>query len=185
MTPLLIVKMTADILFFTRLFKTNITLWFWEWLFHFTFLLVIIRHLRYIMNPVPEWVSSLQDFGLIAGYVLPFALLVIFLLKMKIEKKQYVSNYNFFLLGIVLFLSITGLLMKFFFRPDIAGIKFFVIEMFAFKPGVLSDGFLFTAHFAAALVLLVYLPAHIFAAPLTMIEARKRDEELEGVLHGK
>ena len=38
-------------------------------------------------------------------------------------------------------------------------------------------------HLALVLVLMLYVPSHVFTAPLTMLDARRRDRELRGVLH--
>ena len=78
----------CDILMFRRLLKANDVLWFGEWVFHFSFLIVILRHLRYFLNPVPEWIWSLQPLGIIAGYVLPIAIIYIAIMKVCIEKKK-------------------------------------------------------------------------------------------------
>ena len=49
--------MTAlDVVFLGRVFVVNPALWFGEWVFHASFLLVLLRHLRYFLDPVPAWV---------------------------------------------------------------------------------------------------------------------------------
>ena len=63
-----------DMAFLGRVFVVNPSLWFGEWVFHASFLLVILRHLRFFLNPVPGWVWAVQTPGLIAGYILPLSL---------------------------------------------------------------------------------------------------------------
>ena len=129
-------KSLGDILLLSRLFRATRRLWLGEWIFHLSFFLVILRHLRYVLNPVPEWISSLQPAGIFAGYVLPFSLLYILAMKIALEKEKYMPYLNFLLLGIFLFMSITGLLMRTIMRPDITEIKHFMIGLFSFAPGV-------------------------------------------------
>ncbi|MGD0282128.1 MAG: hypothetical protein ABSB95_07180, partial [Dissulfurispiraceae bacterium] len=94
-------KTAGDIFFLTRLLKTNDVLWFGEWLFHCSFLLVVLRHLRYVLYPVPGWVAFLQPAGIIAGYLLPAALLYILISKLAVER-SYAPLYNLFLVVLLL-----------------------------------------------------------------------------------
>lgn len=182
-TPITLPKAMGDMFLFSRLFHVNPRLWIGEWVFHLSFLLVLLRHLRYVVRPVPEWVSALQPVGICAGYVLPVSLLYILAMKLEVEEKKYVSSFNFFLLAIVFFMSITGLLMRTLARPDIAAVKNYMIGIFIFAPSVLPDGAIFGIHFITALVLLAYLPTHTFSAPFSVMEARRREDGLWLLMH--
>ena len=184
-TTLSLAKSIGDILLMSRLFRANTRLWIGEWIFHLSFFLVVLRHLRYVLDPVPEWISALQPAGICSGYVLPFSLLYILALKIAIEKKRYISSYNFFLLGTLLFMSTTGLIMRTLLRPDIVQIKVFMIGLFSFAPGAAPGGSMFAAHFIMAFILLVCLPTHIFAAPFSVFSAREREDRLKLLMHGK
>jgi hypothetical protein len=125
----------------------------------------------------------MQSIGIIAGYLLPIALGYIVIMKIFIEKKKYVSTYNFFLIAIIFAIGVTGLLMKIVFRPDIVGIKEFIIGAVTFRFADVPESVPFTIHFLMFLVMLVWLPTHIFAAPLTIAAARQRDELIKGLVH--
>jgi nitrate reductase gamma subunit len=183
-TPVLtVIKMGRDIVFLTRLFRINPLLWIGEWLFHAAFVLVLVRHLRYITNYTSGWLIKLEFAGMVAGYVLPMALIYILVLKLVIEKKKYFSTGNFVLLLLLLLQSATGLTMANFIHPDIVGIKTFISHALAFKFRPAPESWLFTVHFITAFIFLAYLPTHIFAAPLSMIEARKEEERLDKIIH--
>ena len=184
-TPVTASRAIGDILFFSRLFCVNPRLWIGEWIFHSSFLLVVLRHLRYVANPIPEWVFALQPIGIGAGYVLPFSLLYILSVKLALEKKKYMSNFNFFFLGLLLIISFSGLLMRITVRPDMVPIKDFMIGIFTFAPGLSPEYGLFSLHFIAAFVFLVCLPTHIFAAPFSVVNARQRDAGLKSLMHGE
>ena len=64
-------------MFLRRLLVVNPALWVGEWVFHAALFVVVLRHLRYFMNPVPAWVVWAQTPGWIAGFLLPAALLYI------------------------------------------------------------------------------------------------------------
>lgn len=184
-TMMTMLKAIRDILFLTRLFRVNKLLWIGEWLFHWSFLFVLLRHLRYFFYPVPGWVLSLQSVGIFAGYILHLSLIYILIAKLKIEKRGYFSTYNFFLLILLITISLTGILMKNVIRPDIVEIKYFMLNMLMFEPVSIPASMLFNIHFNTTLVFLVSLPTHIFAAPYTLLQARKREDRFDFVIHEK
>ncbi len=168
----------GDIVFLTRLLRVNPGLWPGEWLFHVSFTLVIFRHLVFFLDPVPSWVAALQVPGIAAGYVLPASLLYILVFRYVFERGRYVSLYNLFLTLSILAISLTGLLIRNYMMVDLVGVKSFFIDTLALSPPADAPGnWLFLAHLASFLVLLPLLPTHIFTAPVTLIEARKRDGE--------
>ena len=87
------------------------------------------------------------------------------------------------LLGLLFAISTLGLLMYLDFKPDLVGVKLFILGILSFAPQPLPQSLLFLAHFILVLVLVLLLPSHIFTAPLVMFEARKRDQALRGVMH--
>ncbi|RJQ44078.1 MAG: hypothetical protein C4538_10890 [Nitrospiraceae bacterium] len=178
-----ILKTGRDIIFFTRLLRSNPLLWIGEWVFHMSFILVLVRHLRYVLDTAPHWLMNLQFAGMLAGYVLPVALVYVVAIKLWVEKTRYFSSGNFFLLSLLFLLSVTGLIMKNFIHPDIISIKNFISNALAFRFATAPESYLFVVHFIAAFVFLAYLPTHIFAAPFTLLEARKREEEHGGIMH--
>jgi nitrate reductase gamma subunit len=184
LSPLLIVRATGDILFLTRLMKANDLLWIWEWLFHGSLVLVALRHLRYVLTPVPDWVWFIQPFGLVAGYILPLSLLCILIMK-ALGERGYLPSYNFFLLVLLLAMAVTGLLMQTVFRTDVIAVKEFMSGIFTFSPTVLPHSLLFILHFFLFLVLIVSLPTHVFTAPFVMIEARRHEKALETLVREK
>ena len=175
----------ADVFFFGRLLVVNPALWLGEWVFHVSFLLVLLRHLRYFLNPVPAWVWNIQFAGMMAGYVLPFSLAYILVIRLLTAGEKYASRANVFLLGLVLAISSIGLIMHLWFTPNLVDVKLFALGLVCFKPAPAPESLLFMTHFILVLVLIPFLPTHIFTAPLVMMEARKREQALRLVMHEK
>ncbi len=184
LTPRLVLNITGDILFLSRLLRTNDLLWIGEWLFHCTFFLVVLRHLVFFLNPVPGWVALLQPFGIFAGYLLPLSLIYILSIKLSGEK-GYFPSYNFFLLILLLLVSVTGILLRTVFKADLVAVKGFVLGILGLSPQSVPLPFLFVVHFSLVLVLILYVPTHIVAAPLVMLDATLREEELKRLMHGE
>lgn len=174
-----------DIIFFRRLFTDNKSLWLGSWAFHFSFILVAVRHLQYFTDPVPGFVSLVQPFGVAAGYVLPLSSIYLIIMRVFAGKRKYVSYQNLFILGLVFAISVIGLVMRNFFLPDLADVKEFALGILRFGPSAVPAGYLFAVHFTLFLLLIPYVPLHIFVAPYVAMEARRREEGLETVMHEK
>lgn len=172
-----------DIIFFRRLFGENKLLWLGSWTFHVCFILVVVRHLRFFMDPVPGCVTSLQPFGLAAGYVLPVATAYIAALRICGMRESYVSYRNYVVLGLVFAISAVGLVMRNFFVPDLVDVKEFGLGILRFGPSAVPGGYVFLAHFSLVLLLIPYLPVHLFTAPCVTMEARRREAALTMVMH--
>jgi nitrate reductase gamma subunit len=172
-----------DVVLLFRVLNVNPALWIGEWVFHASFVLVVLRHLRYFLDPVPPWVWWLQTPGLIGGYVLPFALAYVLIVRLCTKHELYAAPANMFLLALVLLLSSGGVIMHAWFKPDLVAVKQFSLGILGLRPAAAPEGLLFVLHFMFALVLVPFLPTHIIAAPLVMLEARRREQALHLVMH--
>jgi len=74
-------------------------------------------------------------------------------------------------------------LMHALFKPDLVGVKVFVLGMLSFTPAPLPGGALFLTHVVLVLVVVALVPTHIVTAPLVMLAARRRDLGLSKVMH--
>ena len=179
------VFLARDVVLFWRLLKVNPCLWFGEWAFHVSFLLVVLRHLRYFFHPVPEWVWWVQVPGLIAGYILPLSLVYILIVRKFSVREKYSSPVNMVLLVLLLAISSLGLLMITWHRTDGVMVKSFIQGILSVAPAAVPDSIPFLLHFSLVLVLVPLLPTHILSAPLVILEAEKRELALPLVMHEK
>ena len=164
-----------DVIFFTRLFRINKPLWLGEWLFHLSFIIVLLAHLRYILVGLPSWWSHIVCMGKYAGLLMPLSLLYILVVRASVDWRRYISPGNLCLIVILLIISVSGLLMRYIYRTDIVEVKRFMVGLFTFSFQPLPEGRLFMLHYLAGLVLLLYLPSHVLTAPVTISEARRRE----------
>lgn len=173
----------VDVVLLGRVLDVNPALWIGEWTFHASFLLAVLRHLRYFLDPVPLWVWWLQTPGLIAGYILPFAAAYILVVRALTKLEKYAAPANMFLVTLVLLISSLGVIMHAWHKPDLVDVKLFALGILSFHPAAMPESLLFVTHFSLVLVLIPFLPTHIFTAPLVMMEARRREEALRMVIH--
>jgi len=173
----------VDVVFLRRLLMVNPALWVGEWVFHAALFVIILRHLRYFMNPIPAWVVWAQTPGWIAGFLLPGALLYLLAIRLLTGQEKFSSPANLLMLLDVLAIAVTGLLMSTRYRADLTAVKLFALGIVTFAPSPPPLGALFLSHLGFVLALLLYVPSHVFTAPLVMMDARGRELELRRVLH--
>jgi nitrate reductase gamma subunit len=99
-------RLIGDILWFPNLFKADKPLWVAGWCFHVLLWLVLLRHLRYFLYPVPGWIAGIQTIGLYAGYLIPIPLAFLLARRFLIDRTLYVSILGDYF-ALFLLLSIT------------------------------------------------------------------------------
>ncbi len=177
---------TFDLILLRRLFIANPLLWIGEWVFHVSFMIVFITHLKYVFITPPFFVVFLMPLGKLTACTLPAALIYILcfrIISLVAVKDYYTSGYNLFLTTSILLTSVSGGLLKHVFRPDVIKVKQFVLDGLAFKLGTLPEGVLFTSHFALAMLVIAVVPSHIFTAPFVSYDASRRERTLGGLMH--
>ena len=180
-----IIRMILEILFFRSLFRnTTMALnegpkisYVWEkwlWLaalaFHYSFLTVLIRHLRFFLEPVPvclQWLEKIDGFfqvglpGLfISGAVLLAAVTFLFLRRIYLPQVRYISlAADFFPLFLIISIAITGILMRYFTKVDVVGVKELAMGLASFHPAIPEGiGALFYIHLFLVSILFIYFP---------------------------
>ncbi|BDD88033.1 sulfate reduction electron transfer complex DsrMKJOP subunit DsrM [Desulfofustis limnaeus] len=182
-----IARMALEILTFRSLFRNTkseiyagpkITyesskwLWLFALAFHYSFFIIVIRHLRLFLNPVPDaiawldWADSMFEIGMPAMYLTDAGLLIglIYLFGRRLVNRQvrYISLLNdYFPLLLLLGIGITGVLMRMFLREgvDINAIKQLAVGLATFSPVISGDiGSIFYIHLFLVSVLLIYFP---------------------------
>jgi len=178
-------RMALEILLFRSLFRnsratlrsgTKIAyseekvLWLGALAFHWSFLIIILRHLRYVLEPVPRfvlWLQTLDGFfqvGAPVFYVTDAVIMaaLIFLLLRRLCNRQvrYLSLLtDYVALGLLLGLVSTGIWMRYVATKDIVAIKEFAMGLAIFSPRIPENvGVLFYVHLSFVSALLAYFP---------------------------
>ena len=145
-------------------------LWLFSLAFHYSFLTVLLRHLRFFTEPVPGWIraveglDSLMEIGLpiilMSGVVLLGAVSVLFIRRLVIPGLRYISlPADFFPLYLIIGIALTGILMRYFLKTDITGVKELTMGLVQFRPVIPeSVGSLFYIHIFLVSCLFAYFP---------------------------
>ena len=180
-----VVRMILEILFFRSLFrntsmgiqagikiiyKWEIWLWVAALAFHYSFFTVLVRHLRFFLEPVPlaiqllEKVDSFFQIGLpviyMSGAVLLAAVTFLFIRRILLPQIRYVSlAADFFPLFLIFGIAFTGLLMRYITKVDVVGVKELTMGLVTFHPTIPAGiGGVFYVHLFFISILLAYFP---------------------------
>ena len=185
-TPLQTVgRMALEVLFFRSLlrntkadlvdgrrlvYRTDHLLWIAGLLMHWSFLIILVRHLRLMTNPVPGFVTFIEnvdgflEIGLPAVFVTTgtFLLGVTILLVRRLTNPQvrYISLVgDYFPLLLLLGIGLSGVWMRHLEKVDIVSIKEMMVGLFHFAP-VVPEGIspVFYGHLFLVSALLAYFP---------------------------
>lgn len=178
-------RMALEVLLFRSLFRNTkldfregpkITYYWEKWLwlagllFHYSFLVVFLRHLRFFTEPVPFFVTFLDkadsflQVGLPLVYLSDAALVAtvtyLFIRRVIIPQMRYISlPADYFPLFLILALAITGILMRYILRVDVTSVKELTMGLATFHPVIPQGiGVLFYIHLFLISVLFAYFP---------------------------
>jgi nitrate reductase gamma subunit len=178
-------RMTLEILLFRSLFRNTKAelregpklvygeqkwLWLAALAFHWSFLIIFLRHLRFFMEPVPSWilkVQALDAFFQVGTPVLYLTDAVVlgalgYLLYRRFAEAQtaYISlAADYFPLFLLLGLMGSGILMRYFTRIDVERVKELALGLVTFTPVVPREiGPLFFVHLLLICTLIAYFP---------------------------
>jgi nitrate reductase gamma subunit len=180
-----IVRMALEILLFRSLFRNTRSkvqegprliygeakwLWLGAMAFHWSFLIVLLRHLRFFVEPVPKLsllLESLDGFfqvGAPVVYLTDIALIAAlgYLLWRRVADAQvrYISLFtDYFALFLLLGIGVTGVWMRYFARVDVVAVKQLALGLATFSPVIPPNpSGLFLAHLVLVSTLLAYFP---------------------------
>ncbi len=189
-----VARMALEILTFRSLFRNTrmrlkegsrisyqleIFLWVGSLAFHYAFLAVLIRHLRFFTEPVPFLVTLVENvdsffrievlypnfyFGLpgvfLSGLVLLAAVTYLVARRLFIRPVRYISlASDYFPLFLIFGIALTGILMRYFIKIDITAAKELTMGLVTLRPTIPEGvGTVFYVHLFFVSVLLAYFP---------------------------
>jgi nitrate reductase gamma subunit len=152
-------------------YSSEKSLWLFALLFHYCFLLILVRHLRFFLAPVPhavgitEFLDSILQIGLPVMYQSDALIVVglLFLLARRVfdGKVRYITLMQdyfplFLLLGIVL----TGIWMRYVVKVDVIAVKELTMSIVTLRPHLptaVIDPSVY-AHLTLVCALFIYFP---------------------------
>jgi nitrate reductase gamma subunit len=148
----------------------------WLWLaglaFHWSFLIILVRHLRFFIMKVPvpirmvEGLDSFLQIGAplfyISDAVILLAVTYLFVRRVLIPQVKYISlPADYFPLLLILGIAVSGILMRYFFKTNVTGVKELAMGLVSLNPDpkILEGlGVIFYVHLFLISTLFAYFP---------------------------
>jgi nitrate reductase gamma subunit len=152
-------RMAKEVVVFESLWKANKWIWVFGWLFHFGLLLVLVRHLRYFVNPIPEWLLFIQPFGQYASFMMVIGLGGLLARRFLVDRVRYISTpSDFLMLILILGIGLSGMTTTFLLHADIITLKEFFLGLMYFDVQPLPEDPVLLAHLTMVALLMVIFP---------------------------
>jgi nitrate reductase gamma subunit len=129
-----VLRMAKEVMLFESLFKSNLWIWLFGWMFHMGLALVLLRHARYFVEPVGPVLTFIQPFGIYAGFAMVAGLAALWGRRFLVERIRYISTpSDHLMLALLLGIALSGLGMKFLMHTDIVAVKAFFLGLMRFE----------------------------------------------------
>jgi nitrate reductase gamma subunit len=177
-------RMALEVLLFRSLFRntkselrggrlaygSNKWLWLAGLAFHWSFLIVLLRHVRFFAAPAPALVGALESLDgflqigaprlYLTGVILLLAVTYLLLRRFFIMQVRYISLApDYFPLFLIIAIASTGILMRYFFKVDIVTVKELTMGLASLSPVVPAGvGSIFYVHLFLVSSLFIYFP---------------------------
>ncbi len=145
-------------------------LWVFSILFHYSLLMVFIRHFRFFLEPVPiciqaaEFLDGILQVGVprlfMSDALLLAGILLLLMRRLADAKLRYISlPADYFPLFLLIGVAVSGISMRYFTKVDVASVKVLTMGLVTFSPTLPANiGPAFFVHIAFVSALLIYFP---------------------------
>ncbi len=178
-------RMLMEVLFFRSLFRNTKVdvidgpkvvygsskyLWAAGLAFHWSFLVIFLRHFRFFTEPVPafvhamQWADGFMQVGVPVVYMTDLfivaALTYLFARRVVVPQLRYISLVaDYFPLFLIGGIALSGILMRYFTKVNIAGVKELTMGLVTFSPTIPEGiGSIFWIHLLLVCALFIYFP---------------------------
>ena len=153
------------------IYSESLVLWLAAMVFHWSILIILIRHLRFFTEPVPFFVLWLQSldgaFEIIVPTIFLTNILILLALGFLIARRLVNSKMRFISLPsdhiatlLILSVVLSGIFMRFVFKVDLVAVKELALGVLSFSPSTPAPGIGLAFYFHLFLVcaLVAYFP---------------------------
>jgi nitrate reductase gamma subunit len=152
-------RMAREVVLFESLFKGNLWIWLFGWMFHMGLFLVLLRHLRYFVSDVPAWLVFIQPFGKYAAFMMVAGLIGLWGRRFLVERIRYITTPSDHLwLAVLIGIGLTGAGMTFVSHVDIVAVKAFFLGLMRFDIQPLPDHPALFMHLILVALLMILFP---------------------------
>jgi nitrate reductase gamma subunit len=175
-----VLRVIGDIMFFGKTFKISKSLWTMAILFHLGLLLVVLGHLRTIVEPGFIWgwlhldgqgIENVSfSLGMIAGGIMLIGGILLFSRRFTPTMRVLSIFQDYFVLSMLLIIIFLGISMRLWAPIHAGEVQHYVRGVLTLHPAVEITNSLFLWHIFFAQVLIMYLPfsklIHLVSKPV-------------------
>lgn len=152
-------RVAGEVVLFQSLFKSNKWTWAFGWIFHLALAAVLLRHLRYFLQPVPALIALAQPFGVVAGFAMFAGLVALWGRRIVVPRIRYISGpSDHLMLALLIAIGGSGLTMKFVAHTDIVAVKAFFLGLIYFDWHPLPGEAVLMVHLSLVAALMIVFP---------------------------
>ena len=153
-----VLRMFREVVFFESLFKGTKWTWIFSWMFHMGLFLVLLRHLRYFIDPVWLPIELIQPFGKYAAFAMVAGLGGLLIRRIFVDRVRYISAPSDYLwLILLLTIGMSGATMTFLVHTDIVSVKNFFTGIWTLSGDKLPMDPVLLIHLTMVAVLMILL----------------------------
>ncbi len=151
-------RLLREVTVFESLFRANKWIWLFGWVFHVALAVVVVRHLRYFLDPVPSVIALAQPFGILAGFAMIAGLLGLWARRVIVPRIRYITGpSDHLMLALLVAIGMSGMATKFVAHTDIVAVKAFFLGLMRFDvPPLPADPILLVHLFLVAALMIVF-----------------------------
>lgn len=154
-----VIRMMQEVLLFKSLFRADKLLWALGFLFHYAMLMIVIRHFRYVLDPVWGIVQFMQPFGKYAGFLFILGLLGLMARRILIDRVRYITSpSDIAMLLLLIMIGVSGLMIQYVNPTDIVMVKSFFRGLISFTFNPLPVDFTLLIHLGLVAILMLIFP---------------------------
>jgi nitrate reductase gamma subunit len=154
-----VLRLFREVVFFESLFKSTKWTWIFSWMFHMGLFLVLLRHVRYFIDPVWLPIELIQPFGMYAAFAMVAGLGGLLVRRIFVDRVRYISAPSDYLwLLLLILIGVSGAMMTFAIHTDVVAVKQFFTGIWTLSFGELPMDPVLLLHLALVAVLMILLP---------------------------
>ncbi len=181
-----VLRMCRELFLFHSLFRANKWIWFFGILFHAALAFVLLRHLRYFMEPVWFPITLVQPLGYYAAFAMLFGLAGLWARRFLVERIRYITQLSdHLMLALLSGIGVTGLITNWT-RTDVIQVKAFFLGLMRFDWQQLPGDAMVLLHLLLVALLMIifpfskllHAPAFFFSPTRTQVDDSRTRRQL-------
>ena len=154
-----VLRLAKEAILFAALFRSNKWTWLFGWMFHMSLFIVLANHLRFFIKDVPIPLVLLQNVGEYAAFTMFIGLTGLLIRRFYVARVKYISSPSDYLwLVLLMFIALSGIIMRFVSHTDIVAVKEFSLGLLSFNWQALPLDFPLMLHLLLVAILMILFP---------------------------